>query len=72
MNRTTYIKFLGVGGLWVFRGDVSFGGNEPKETKVDKGRGVINSEKWGDVFYGWSLRQITQIFVAFSEKLNFT
>ena len=28
-------------------------------------------KKWGNVVYGWPLRRVSQIFVAFSEKLNF-
>ena len=36
------------------------------------GVGVQKSQKCYDVVYEWSLRTIAHIFVAFSEKLNFT
>ena len=42
-----------------FRNDVSFKGYQAKghESQQGKGGGVINSEKWPDVIYGWPLRE---------------
>ena len=43
-----------------------------KFEEIKGGRVPPKSKIWREVFYGWSLRAIAQLFVAFSEKLNFT
>ena len=51
----------GGGGLEGSRNDVSFRGYQAKgnEKRQGEGGGVINSEKWADVVYGWPLKYPT-------------
>ena len=40
-----------------FKNDVCFEGYQAKGDEKQQGEGVIKSEKWADVVYGWPLSQ---------------
>ena len=47
----------------VSRNDVFFKDYQPKAMEKQQGRGVIKSQKWGNVVYGWPLSKIVEFSV---------